>query len=125
MLPPRGFNPASIDVPSRVHCWLLQAENAALKKLLEEVTSGSTLAQERVADLRARYAHLLTVRGQGSCALRLRGCDRTELELDRKIQGSADSGGSSCQAATMAWPGSTHPRIGLHACPCDAVVMEN
>ena len=40
----------------------LQAENAALKKLLEEVVSGSNVAQERVADLRARYTHLLTVR---------------------------------------------------------------
>ena len=41
-----------------------QVENEALKKLLEEVVSGSTVAQERVAALRSRYAHLLTVCNQ-------------------------------------------------------------
>ena len=37
----------------------VQAENAALKKLIEEVVSDSTVAQERVAKLRNRYSHLL------------------------------------------------------------------
>ena len=57
--PCRHTTPGPCITPKHTCSAGLQAENAALKKLIEEVVSDSTVAQERVAKLRGRYSHLL------------------------------------------------------------------